>query len=515
MGASNMVTRVATVAFQGIEAVLVDVQVQIVPGQPRFILVGLPDKAVKESSERVHAALVASGIGLPPKRITVNLAPADLPKEGSHYDLPIALAILGAIGAIPQDALDGYLALGELGLDGRLAHVGGILPAAIAAGEHQLGLICAAPSGPEAAWAGDDLDIVAVESLLALVNHVNGYQLAERPRPRIGKPKTNLPDLSEVRGQLIARRALEIAAAGGHNMLMIGPPGAGKSMLASRLPSILPPLNPRELLDISMIQSVAGELADGALSDARPFRAPHHSASMAALVGGGLRVRPGEVSLAHNGVLFLDELAEFSPNVLDSLRQPLETGETVIARANARISYPSRVQLIAAMNPCKCGLAGTPGHTCRRGRACADEYQARVSGPFLDRIDIRIDVPAVSAADMIEPSNGAETSAAVAQRVARAREIQVARYRVQAAPSVFTNAMASATQIEAVVNPDTETRALLLQAAERFNLSARAYHRVLKVARTIADLAGVEDVARPHVAEALSYRINFGSASSL
>lgn len=296
------------------------------------------------------------------------------------------------------------------------------------------------------------------------------------------------------------------------NVLMIGPPGAGKSMLAQRLPSILPPLDPRELLDISMIQSIAGELVNGMLSDRRPFRAPHHSASMAALVGGGLKVRPGEVSLAHNGVLFLDELPEFAPSVLDSLRQPLEAGETVIARANARVAYPSRVQLIAAMNRCKCGLAGTPGHICRRGQACADDYQGRVSGPFLDRIDIRIDIPAVTAADMMAPMDRAESSATVAERVARARHRQKARYTALDEPHVLTNASASSSLIEAVVNPDRESQTLLLQAAERFNLSARAYHRVLKVARTLADLGGMDKVARPHIAEALSYRLNFGMA---
>lgn len=507
-----MATRVSTVAFMGIEAVPVDVQVQIAPGRVMFVVVGLPDKAVKESSERVRAALHASGLGLPPKRITVNLAPADLPKEGSHYDLPIALGVMAAIGAIPQDALDGYLALGELGLDGRLTHVGGILPAAIAAQSRDLGLICATASGPEAVWAGADLDIVAVDSLLALANHLTGHQLAARPKAIRHRSNAALPDLADVRGQAVARRALEVAAAGGHNMLMIGPPGAGKSMLAQRLPSILPPLDPRELLDVSMIQSIAGELVNGALSDRRPFRAPHHSASMAALVGGGLKVRPGEVSLAHNGVLFLDELPEFAPSVLDSLRQPLESGETVIARANARVAYPSRVQLIAAMNPCKCGLAGTPGHVCRRGQACTDDYQGRVSGPFLDRIDIRVDVPAVTAADMMAPVDRAESSAAVAERVALARDRQRARYAALDQPAVLTNAAASSSLIESVVNPDRDSQTLLLQAAERFNLSARAYHRVLKVARTLADLGGMDKVARPHIAEALSYRLNFGMA---
>lgn len=502
-----MVTRVHTVAFRGIDAVPVDVQVQIAPGMPSFKIVGLPDKAVNESGERVRSALIASGLSLPPKRITINLAPADLPKEGSHYDLPIALGLMGAIGAVPTDALEGFVVLGELGLDGRLAHVAGALPAAIAANADDRGIICPQDCGPEAAWAGEDIDIVAPHSLMALVNHLAGHQLCTRPNPKRQATPTGLPDLLEVRGQQVARRALEVSAAGGHNMLMIGPPGAGKSMLAARLPSILPPLNPRELLDVSMIQSIAGELAGGAISDRRPFRHPHHSASMAALVGGGLKVRPGEVSLAHNGILFLDELPEFSPQVLDSLRQPLENGEIVIARANARVAYPARFQLIAAMNPCKCGLAGTPGHICKRGARCAGDYQARISGPFLDRIDIRIDVPAVSAVDMITPQS-AEPSAVVAKRVARARTLQHERYLGMGAANVHTNAAAGPTLIEQVVNPDKDSQKLLLQAAEKFNLSARAYHRVLKVARTLADLAGAQKVTRPNIAEALSYRLN-------
>ena len=505
-----MVTRVQTVAFQGIQAQPVDVQVQIANGLPAFNIVGLPDKAVGESKERVRSALTSSGLSLPPKRITINLAPADLPKEGSHYDLPIALGLMAGIGAIPPDSIDEFVVLGELALDGRISHVAGALPAAIAAEARGLGLICPEVSGPEAAWASEELNVVAPANLIALANHLSGNQLSARPVARRLEPKDQLPDLSEIKGQEAAKRALEVAAAGGHNFLMVGPPGAGKSMLAARLPSILPPLNPRELLDVSMVQSIAGELAGGQLSDRRPYRAPHHSASMAALIGGGLKVKPGEVSLAHNGVLFLDELPEFSPQVIDGLRQPLETGETVIARANHRVVYPSRVQLIAAMNPCKCGLAGTPGHTCKRGDKCASDYQARVSGPFLDRIDIRMDVPAVSALDMIAP-NDAEPSAAIAARVLKARNIQIERYLKLGEPTVHCNAAASAKLIELVAQPDEESKNLLLQAAEKFSLSARAYHRVLKVARTLADLGGSEPIKKPHIAEALGYRVGFGS----
>ncbi|WP_027835769.1 YifB family Mg chelatase-like AAA ATPase [Maritalea myrionectae] len=503
-----MVTRIQTVAFQGINTVPIDVQVQVANGLPAFNIVGLADKAVAESKERVRAALNASGLSLPPKRIVVNLAPADLPKEGSHYDLPIALGLMAAIGAISPDMANGYLVLGELALDGRISPVAGVLPTAIAAQSMELGLICPKVAGPEAAWAGGELDIVAPESLLALVNHLKGTQMCVRPQPKRQELGADLPDMADIKGQESAKRALEVAAAGAHNFLMVGPPGAGKSMLAARLPSILPPLNPRELLDVSMVQSVAGQLAGGQLSDRRPFRAPHHSASMAALVGGGLKVKPGEVSLAHNGILFLDELPEFSPQVIDSLRQPLESGETIIARANNRVTYPSQFQLVAAMNPCKCGMAGTPGHTCRRGARCAADYQARLSGPFLDRIDIRIDVPAVSALDMIDGGKS-EPSEAIAKRVARARQLQHERFAQMGAVTTHTNARASADVIEKVVELKDNSKKLLVDAAEKFNLSARAYHRVLKVARTLADLDNQPQVERQHVAEALGYRLNF------
>ncbi len=514
-----MVSRVQTVAFHGIEAVPVDVQVMVSPGKLQMPIVGLPDKAVAESRERVRSALHASGLSMPPRRVTVNLAPADLPKEGSHFDLPIALALMAALGAIPSDALDGYVVMGELSLDGTLMPVAGALPAAIGANAMNKGLICPASSGPEAAWADPDMDILAPHSLIALANHFRGTQVLSRPKPGIRDNSGVLPDMSEIRGQETAKRALEIAAAGGHNMLMVGPPGSGKSMLASRLPGILPKLSPRELLEVSMIQSIAGELAGGRLTDARPMRSPHHSASMAAMVGGGLRARPGEVSLAHNGVLFLDELPEFSPQVLDSLRQPLEAGETSIVRANYRVTYPSRFQLVAAMNPCRCGMAGEPGHHCRRGERCVSDYQARLSGPFMDRIDLRIEVPAITAADMITVSNG-EASSRVAQRVLAARQIQAARLaearksglianhakgRFDSANG-FTNAAMSAPMVEAVAMPDKQGERLLRDAAEKMRFSARAYHRILKVARTIADLDGAETVGRIHLAEAIAYR---------
>jgi magnesium chelatase family protein len=501
-----MVQRVSTVAFEGIEARAVDVQVQVAPGIPAFNVVGLPDKAVSEARERVRAALVASGLALPARRITVNLAPADVPKEGSHYDLPIALGLMAAIGAIPPDALGGYTVLGELGLDGSIAAVAGVLPAAIGANARGEGLICPAPCGPEAAWASPEMEIVAASSLISLANHFKGTQVLSRPQPKVREADTAMPDLLDIKGQESAKRALEVAAAGGHNLLMIGPPGSGKSMLAARLPSILPPLSPAELLEVSMIASVAGEIDGGALTNRRPFRAPHHSASMAALVGGGLRAKPGEISLAHNGVLFLDELPEFDGRVLDSLRQPLETGEVAISRANHRVTYPARFMLVAAMNPCRCGRAGEPSYACKRGPVgrCAGDYQARLSGPLLDRIDLHIEVGAVTAADLILPPP-AEGSREVAARVARARAAQAARYGALGL-AVRTNAQVGPTVLEAVAKPDASGLALLRDAAEAMRLSARGYHRVLRVARTLADLDGEEAVRRVHFAEALAYR---------
>lgn len=509
-----MVARCRTVAFQGIEVMPIDVQVQLSNGLPAFAVVGLADKAVGESRERVRGALGALGLALPPKRITVNLAPADLPKEGSHYDLPIALALLSAMNVLPPDALEGFVALGELGLDGALGAVSGVLPAAIAAHGEDRGLICPAAQGSEAAWAGNAGRVLAAPSLLALINHFRGSQVLPPPTARsVEVANEMIPDLRDIKGQESAKRALEIAAAGAHNLLFIGPPGAGKSMLAQRLPGILPPLDAGEILEVSMIASLAGQISEGRLTRQRPFRSPHHSASMAALIGGGLRARPGEVSLAHLGVLFLDELPEFNRQALDALRQPLETGQAVVARANAHVSYPARIQLVAAMNPCRCGHLDDPALACSRAPKCAGEYQARLSGPLLDRIDITLEVPAVSPADLGAPP-AAEGSVTVAARVALAREVQRNRYAHTGSGGlsrdgrriVRTNAEADGELLERIAMLDSSGRDLLTQAASAMHLTARGYHRVLRVARTLADLEGAEGVRRPHVAEALSYR---------
>jgi len=496
-----MVALTRTVAYLGLEARAVEVQCQVGPGLPRFAIVGLPDKAVSESRERVQAALASMGLALPPKRITINLSPADLPKDGSHYDLPIALALLAAMGVTDAEQLMDWVAVGELALDGRIVACPGVLLAALHASALGTGLICPAAQGPEARWAGG-LPVLAPGDLVSLLAHLKGTLVLPEPARGAVAEAAAATDLKDVKGQENAKRALEIAAAGGHNLLMVGPPGSGKSLLASCLPGILPPLGPDEALEVSMVQSVAGALEAGRISRARPFRAPHHSASMAALTGGGLKVRPGEVSLAHLGVLFLDELPEFQRAVLDSLRQPLETGTVDVARANAHVTFPARVQLVAAMNPCRCGHAGDPARNCHKYPRCVGEYQARLSGPLLDRIDLHVHVGAVSARDLTLPPP-AEGSAAVAARVAAARARAKAR-------GVRANAELDGAALERFAAPDEPGRRLLLEAADKLRLSARGYTRILRVARSIADLAGAETVGRAHLAEALSYRLITG-----
>lgn len=492
-----------TVAFEGIEARMVEVQCAVTTGPPTFSLVGLPDKAVSEARERVRAALQSLSIALPSKKITVNLSPADLPKEGSHFDLPIALALLAALEIIPKDEIEHTVALGELSLDGRLMPVLGALPAAMAAAEEDRSLLCPRASGAEAAWVGA-AEVLAAGSLDEVVRHYTGQ--APLPPAQAGEVTTDRSgrDLRDVKGQERARRALEIAAAGRHHLMMIGTPGSGKSMLAARLPSILPPLTPAEALETSMIHSLAGLLTEGGISRQRPFREPHHTASMAAIVGGGKGAKPGEISLAHNGVLFLDEFPEFPRAVLETLRQPIETGEVMVARANAHIRYPCRFLLIAAANPCKCGYLTDSARACGRAPLCGEEYLGRISGPLMDRFDLRVEVPPVAFSDLDLPATG-EASASVAARVARARAVQAARFGPDSGARV--NADLEGETLERHAAPDAEGRALISRVAERMGLSARGYHRVLRVARTIADLDGSDGVRKAHVAEAVSFRL--------
>lgn len=493
-----------TVAFRGIETLSVSVQVHMASGLPSMQIVGLADKAVTESRERVRAALSSMGLALPPKRIAVNLSPADVAKEGAHFDLPIALAILVAMGALPTDLTEDALVMGELSLDGSILPVAGVLPAAIAAAAENLRLICPAANGPEAVWA-EGRDIVAAPSLPALINHLRGHQLLPAPVQKPVSQRRRVRDMAELKGQETARRALEIAAAGGHNLLMIGPPGAGKSMLAARLPGLLPPLTAEESLEVTMIHSLVGEVPpDEGLVTERPFREPHHSASMAALVGGGQKARPGEISLSHRGVLFLDELAEFARPALDSLRQPMETGEVVIARANNHIRYPAQFQLIAAMNPCRCGYLSDPARACSRAPDCGRTYMSRVSGPMLDRFDIILDIEELSADQLLDNSQ-AEPSAPIQARILAAREKMAQRRSTEDMPLI--NARLSPDQLDRQLAISEDALALLKKALDQQKLSARAYHKILRVAASIRDLAAAEEIDTLHMAEAISYRL--------
>ena len=501
-----MLARTNTVAFQGLHTQTVDVQVHIGDGLPAFTIVGLADKSVSEAKERVRSALSSLGLSLPPKRITINLSPADMLKEGSHYDLPIAIGLLSAMGVLDADVVCDYMFMSELALDGMLVPVNGVLPASVHANAENKAFVCPEPCANEALWAGDTAQVLAPVSLGALLNHLRGTQ--DLPTPTRSKPltvDTYAVCISDIRGQESAKRALEICACGGHNMLMMGPPGSGKSMLAERIATILPPLTPSEALSVSIIYSVNEGLGETGLITKRPFRSPHFGASTTALVGGSAKAKPGEISLAHNGVLFLDEMPEFSRMALESLRQPIETGTVSIARANAHITYPANFQLIGAMNPCRCGDVDGITQFCKRGEKCAIEYQAKISGPMYDRFDVFVTVPAVSVQDLTLPKSHI-TSAVIQDRVGKARQFTMARLAQMGITDKTTNADISVADMDLYINLNAECETILYSATNTLKLTARSYHRVLKVARTIADMDFSETVTKHHILEALSYR---------
>lgn len=502
-----MVSKVNSFAFSGIEAVKVDVECQIAPGMANFIVVGLPDKAVGESRERIRAALTSIGLALPAKRIIINLSPADLYKEGSHFDLPIALALLGVMKIVPDEEIEKYFALGEISLDGRILQVSGVLPAAITASAEGKSIICPKENSNEALWASSELEVIAPHNLMELINFLNGRAVIPKVALEDKVKGTEIyPDFADVKGQEQAKRAAEITAAGGHNLLMSGPPGSGKSMIASRIAGILPELTAKEILETSMIYSVAGYLKDGGLVANRPFRSPHHNTSMPALIGGGKNAKPGEISLSHNGVLFLDELPEFTRQVLDSLRQPLENRNVTISRVHSHVTYPAKFQLIAAMNPCKCGYLDDPTRACSQVPKCAVDYQNKLSGPLLDRIDIHVDVPAQNPLKAYNEGN-AETSAQIKKRVLNARNIQKERYKNT---NYTTNSEVVGEDLDKYLNLTEDAKKILEQGVEKLKLSMRGYAKTLRVARTIADLENAEIIEKPHIAESLSYRqINY------
>ncbi|WP_456434514.1 YifB family Mg chelatase-like AAA ATPase [Thermosulfuriphilus sp.] len=497
-----MLAKVITATVLGIEALPVEVEVDLSPGLPAFSIVGLPDGAVRESRERVKAAIKNSGYPFPSQRITVNLAPADLKKDGTGFDLPIAVGLLAAQGLLPQEGLKDCLLVGELSLDGGLKGARGLLPMAFLVRDKGLSALVAPEANASEAAVLKEIRAYSGASLAAVVEHFSGQRSLPLAKPKRALEEGFEEDFAEIIGQLPAKRALEVAAAGGHNVLMIGPPGSGKTMLSRRLPGILPPLTEEESLETSRIYSVAGLLEEGALIRTRPFRSPHHTISDAGLVGGGTIPRPGELSLAHNGVLYLDELPEFHRHVLEALRQPLEEGRVTISRASISVTYPARIQLLASMNPCPCGHLGDRRHPCTCSPREIARYRSRISGPLLDRIDIHLEVPAIPVEDLSR-GLGAESSEVIRQRVLEARERQKRRLKTC---GLMLNSQMGPREMAKFCQLKAEAQGLLDKAARHLGLSARAYHRIIKIARTVADLTGEEKIDTVHIAEAIQYR---------